>query len=403
VLIQFNESLMKGIPKMTNRVWRIGSVVSMAAVTAVAITLRARPALSLDVGHHSTYVRTDMVSDNTANVPAAVQDKRLVNAWGLVSAPTSPFWINDNNSGLSTLYAYDLATGLVDPLPAPSVVIPPPSNEPGAQAAPTGIVFNPANILAPGPHAFDGDIFIFDTEDGTLSGWQLTFGDNAEMRVDNKAAPNGPVYKGLALGVDHGNTELFATNFRSGQIDVFDVNYNKVLLSPSAFTDPGLPAGYAPFGIANIDNLLYVTYALQNSKKHDDVKGPGHGFVDVFATDGHMTRRFATRGTLDSPWGVVKTPDKGFGSASAHILIGNFGDGGINVFDHSGGWDGFLKDGNGDSIAPDHLWSLSFGNDSLAGPSTTLFFTAGPNDESDGLFGKIEVVKKMDKGHGDDD
>ncbi len=390
---------------MTNRRWRIGTAALIAAVTAVAITLRARPAQSFDAGHHSTYLRTDMVSDNTASVPAAVQDKRLVNAWGLAFSPTSPFWINDNNSGLSTLYAFDSGTGLVNPLSMPSVVIPPPSNEPGAQAAPTGIVFNPANIFAPAPHNFDGDVFIFDTEDGTLSGWQPSFGNAAMLRVDNKAAPNGPVYKGLALGVDHGNTELFATNFRSGQIDVFDVNYKPVLLSPPAFTDPGLPAGYAPFGIANIDNLLYVTYALQNSAKHDDVKGPGHGFVDVFATDGHMIRRFATRGALDSPWGIVKAPDKGFGSASGHILIGNFGDGGINVFDadEEGRWDGFLKDANGDSIAPDGLWSLAFGNDSKAGPSTTLFFTAGPHDESDGLFGKIEVVKKTDKGHGDND
>ncbi|HEV3111964.1 MAG TPA: TIGR03118 family protein [Candidatus Binataceae bacterium] len=363
------------------------------AIAAAAIMLHAGAALSFDDGH-STYVRTDMVSDNTAVVPAAVQDPRLINAWGLVFAPTSPFWINDNNSGLSTLYAFDSVTGLVDPLPQPSVVIPPPSPEPGAQAAPTGIVFNPANVLAPGTPEFHGDIFIFDTEDGTVSGWQPTFGNNAMLRVDNKQAPSaGPVYKGLAIGTDGSNTELFATNFRSGEIDVYDVNYQKVVLPLSAFVDPELPAGYAPFGIANINNSLYVTYALQNSFKHDDVKGPGHGFVDEYSTHGKLLRRFASRGTLDSPWGITMAPKDGFGSASGHILIGNFGDGGINVFDprsrHS---DGFLKNANGDSIAPDHLWSLSFGNGNAAGPTTTLFFTAGPNDESDGLFGKIEVA-----------
>jgi uncharacterized protein (TIGR03118 family) len=334
-----------------------------------------------------------MVSDNTANIPAAVQDPRLVNSWGLVFAPTSPFWINDNGSGLSTLYAFESKTGLVDPLPQPSVVIPPPKNEPGATAAPTGIVFNPANVFTGGPLKFDGDVFIFDTEDGTISGWQPSFSDNAMLRVDNKQAPNGPVYKALAMGVDDGNTELFATNFRTGTIDVFDDDYKKMTLSPTAFVDPDLPAGYAPFGIANINGRLFVSYALQNGPRHDDVKGPGHGFVDEYRTDGVLIRRFASRGPLDSPWGITMAPSKGFGSASGHLLVGNFGDGGISVFDpDSADWDGFLKDANGDSIAPDGLWSLSFGNGSLAGPTTTLFFTAGPHDETDGLFGKIEVA-----------
>jgi len=362
------------------------------AVAAAAIMLHAGPALSLDPGN-STYVRTDMVSDNTASVPAAVQDKRLLNAWGIAFSPMSPFWINDNNAGLSTLYSFDSKTGLVAPIAKPSVVIPPPTNEPGVQAAPTGIIFNPANVFAPGTHDFDGDVFIFDTEDGTLSGWQPSFGNNAKLRVDNKQAPSaGPVYKALALGVDGGNTELFATNFRSGKIDVFDVNYHKLTLSSSAFVDPDLPAGYAPFRIANLNNSLYVTYALQNGPKHDDIKGPGHGFVDEYTTHGVKVRRFATRGVLDSPWGITMAPPTGFGSASGHILIGNFGDGGINVFDPDGTSDGLLMNANGDSIAPDGLWSLAFGNGAAAGPKTTLFFTAGPHDETDGLFGKIQVA-----------
>jgi uncharacterized protein (TIGR03118 family) len=361
--------------------------------------LRAGLALSFDFfEEQSTYIRTDMVSDDTGKVPAALADPRLVNAWGLAFGPGTPFWINDNGTGLSTLYAFNSKTTLVDVLPtppAPSVVIPPPSNESGTTpptvAAPTGIVFNLANVFTTGPQNFEGDVFIFDTEDGTLSGWQPSFGNNATLRVDNKEAPNGPVYKALALGVDNGNTELFATNFRSGGVDVFDVNYKKVNLSKSAFTDPSLPAGYAPFGIANINNRLYVTYALQNDAKHDDVKGPGHGFVDIYETNGMLVGRFATRGTLNSPWGIALAPAEGFGSASGHILIGNFRDGGINVFNPDGSSDGFLLDANGDSIAPDCLWSLSFGNGSAAGPKTTLFFTAGPHDESDGLFGKIEV------------
>jgi len=240
---------------------------------------------------------------------------------------------------------------------------------------------------------FDGDLFIFDTEDGTVSGWQPSFGNDAMLRFPPPHTTSNAVYKGLALGVDNGKTELFATNFRSGQVDVLAANYNLVTLSPSAFTDPELPAGYAPFGIANINNLLYVTYALQNDAKHDDVKGPGHGFVDVYKTNGILVGRFASRGTLNSPWGIALAPAEGFGSASGHILIGNFGDGGINVFDRDGDSDGFLTDANGDSIAPDGLWSLSFGNGKAAGPKTTLFFTAGPHDETDGLFGKIEVAQ----------
>ena len=367
----------------------------LAAAAAAVITFSPRSALSDDETSKSSvgsaYVRTDMVSDNTDNVPAAIEDPRLVNSWGLAFSPTSPFWINDNGAGLATLYKYDFGTGLVDVLPEPSVVIPPPSVDPGATAAPTGIVFNPANVSTMNPE-FSGDVFIFATEDGTISGWQPSFGDAAQLRVDN-TDPDGPVYKGLAMAVDGGNTELFATDFHSGKVDVFDVTYQKVSLPKSAFVDRRLPHGYAPFGIANINNLLYVSYALQDDDKHDDVKGPGHGFVDVYQPSGKLMRRFASRGTLDSPWGIVMAPNVGFGTASAHILIGNFGDGGINVFNAATGkWQGFLSDSNGDSIAPDGLLALSFGNSAGAGPTTTLFFTAGPHGESDGLFGKIELA-----------
>jgi len=368
-----------------------------AAVAAGVLMFHARPALSLQPDTPSRYVRTDMVSDNKAAVPAPIQDPRLLNAWGIsvVPNPNVPFWINDNNAGLSTLYSYDSKTGLVDIIKNPSVVIPPPSVEKTVTAAPTGIVFNPDNIFVTGKtHNFDGDVFIFDTEDGTVSGWQPSFGNNAMLRVDNKLAPNaGPVYKALALGVDNGNTELFATNFRAAKIDVYDVNYKKLTLSSSAFEDPELPAGYAPFGIANVNGNLFVSYALQNALKHDDIKGPGHGFVDEYTTHGVKIRRFASRAWLDSPWGMTMAPSAGFGSASGHLLIGNFGDGGIGVYDpDTMDFDGFLTNANGDSIAPDGLWSLAFGNGGAAGPKTTLFFTAGPHDESDGLFGKIQVA-----------
>ena len=374
---------------------RNGRVVGglMLAATAVAlINFSARPAHSqMAMTSLSTYVRTNMVSDNTSVVPAPIEDPRLVNSWGMAFGPTGEFWINDNGSGLSTLYSYDPTTGLVDIIPEPSVVVPPPSNEPGVTAAPTGIVFNNNNAFSSNPQ-FDGDLFIFDTEDGTLSGWQPSFGNNAALRVDNPQAPNGAVYKGLALGSNNGKMELFATNFRNGTVDVFDVNYNKVTLPKNAFVDQKIPAGYAPFGIANINSTLYVSYALQDGFKHDDVKGPGHGFIDQYMTSGKLIRRFASRGRLDSPWGMVMAPNVGFGIASAHILVGNFGDGGISIFDPATGiWQGFISDSSGDSISPDGLWSLAFGNGAEAGPTTTLFFTSGPNAEADGLFGKIEL------------
>jgi uncharacterized protein (TIGR03118 family) len=365
-----------------------------AAVTVISLSpclaWSGAQANSSSVG--SVYVQTNMVSDDTDVVPAAVEDPRLVNAWGLAFGPTTPFWINDNGTGLSTLYQYNFTTGLVDVLPEPSVVIPPPSTHPGDSATPTGIVFNPSNVFTPHP-VFSGDAFIFATEDGTISGWQPSFGDNAVLRVDN-LDPEGPVYKGLAIAADNSNVELFATNFRSGKVDVFDTNYQKVNLGKNAFVDKKLPKGYAPFGIANINTLLYVTYALQDEDKEDDVKGPGHGFVDVYQTNGKLVRRFASRGTLNSPWGIVMSPNVGFGTASSSILIGNFGDGGIGVHNAATGkFQEFLTDGNGDSIAIDGLWALSFGNSAGAGPTTTLFFTAGPNGESDGLFGKVELAE----------
>lgn len=376
---------------------RAGAVFALTAAAAAAlIFLSPRSAWSGDQPKSSSvgsvYAQTNMVSDNIDIIPAAVEDPRLVNSWGLAFGPTSPFWINDNGTGLSTLYRYNLGTGLVDVLPEPSVVVPPPSVNSGGTAAPDGIVFNPANLSTSNPE-FGGDIFIFATEDGTISGWQPADGDNAQLRVDNLQFPDGPVYKGLAIAVDGSDTELFATDFHSGKIDVFDVNYQPVKLGKGAFVDKKLPKGYGPFGIAAIDNLLYVTYALQDDDKHDDVKGPGHGFVDVYQPNGKFMRRFASRGALNSPWGIVMSPNVGFGTANASILIGNFGDGGIGVYNKATGkFQEFLTDANGDSIAIDGLWSISFGNGSAAGPTTTLFFTAGPNAESDGLFGKIELT-----------
>jgi len=238
--------------------------------------------------------------------------------------------------------------------------------------------------------------FIFDTENGTISAWAggLTPADQAVLAVNNSP---GAVYKGLVFGTNAKGVFLFAANFRGGTIDVFgpapagsaDGHYVPVT-SIGGFTDPKIPAGFAPFGIQNIDGDLFVSYAKQDSEKKDDVAGRGHGFVDVFDTNGNLLRRFASRGSLNSPWGMARA-SFGFGRFSGDVLIGNFGDGKINAFDSDGNFLGVLKDAKGKPIKIDGLWTLTLGGGRNSS-SDTLYFTAGPNDESDGLFGTITPV-----------
>ena len=328
------------------------------------------------------YKQTNLVSDGA--VPARITDPQLKNPWGIAAIPGAPFWIADNNSGLSTLY-----DGLGDIVPL-TVTIPPPKGSPkGTMATPTGIVWNPNGqqfLVAPQLAA----LFIFATEDGTISAWNPTVDlHNAVLEVDNSQGGNGAVYKGLALATNSTGIFLFATNFRDGTVDVFDSSFKPAKLSGS-FRDRRIPPGYAPFGIALVDGNLFVTYALQDAAKHDDQKGPGRGFVDVFDTDGHLVSRFASHGALNSPWGIARAP-LNFGGFGSRILIGNFGDGRINAFDSGGDFRGSLRDHSGRSIKIDGLWSITFGT-ALASDPATLYFTAGTNDEADGLFGSLQAI-----------
>jgi uncharacterized protein (TIGR03118 family) len=354
------------------------------------------------------YVVTPLVSNLAGGAPNV--DRVLQNAWGIAFSPAgSPFWVNDNATGCSTLYDGEGAkvVTLQVSIPLPGNVIPAsachpvfPSQAPKtAPAAPTGIVWNPsAAFLVPGTTI--PAVFIFATEDGTLSAWAggLNPPDHAVIAVDHSSVPsagNGAVYKGLVFGVNAKGGFLFATNFRSGRIDVFGPNGANGLFTPATtdggFTDPHIPAGYAPFGIANIDGDLFVTYAKQNDQKHDDVAGDGHGFVDVFDTDGHLLRRFASRGSLNSPWGIARA-SFAFGRFSGKILIGNFGNGRINVFDNDGRLVDQLEDAFGNPIAIDGLWTLTLGGGRNSSPDT-LYFSAGPNEEVNGLFGTITPVR----------
>jgi uncharacterized protein (TIGR03118 family) len=376
---------------------------SLTTAALFAIAASAAIAQADDDADRNAYTVIPLVS----NLPgsAAMRDPVLQNAWGIVFSPSgSPFWVNDNATGCSTLYVGDgTKLGLQVSIPLPGGIIAPNScqpfdfNNPPATvpAAPTGIVWNPSNaFLVPGtklPAAF-----IFATEDGTLSAWTggLSPAGDAVLAVDNSASPApgaGAVYKSLVFGLSAKGLLLYAANFRHATVDVFGPTGADGLFTATTtdggFADPDVPAGYAPFGIASIDGDLFVTYAEQNGQRHDDVAGPGHGFVDVFDTDGHLLRRFASRGPLNSPWAVTRA-SFAFGRFSGKILIGNFGNGRINAFDNDGQFAGELKDGHGKPVVIDGLWTLTPGG-GRGSSSDALYFAAGPNGETSGLFGTI--------------
>ncbi|HEX4590230.1 MAG TPA: TIGR03118 family protein, partial [Gemmataceae bacterium] len=339
------------------------------------------------------FVQTNLVSD-LAGV-AAVQDPNLVNPWGLASSATSPFWVSDNGAGVSTLY-----NGNGQPVHIGTngfVTVPPPDTMPPTpQSAPTGVVFNGSSDFVVSLGGKSGPArFIFVTEDGTVSGWSPAVDvNNAILEVNNTNQDTGPVFKGATLGQIGTANVIYVTDFRDAKIDVFDSHFAPVTLSSNAFSDSNLPAGYAPFNIQNINGKLYVTYAKQDAAKHDDVAGQGNGFVDVFNPDGSAGLangqvRLISRGQLDSPWGLAVAPAD-FGKFSNDLLVGNFGNGHINAFDPATGHAaGEVKGANGRPIVIDGLWALRFGNGAGAGSTDALFFTAGIDGESHGLFGSL--------------
>ena len=386
---------------------RLSRNLAPAAIVAVAvIAASAARADDKDRDNEANrYQVNKLVSDIKGEAPNF--DPVSQNAWGVAFSPAaSPFWVSDNATGCSTLYNGD---GTIVPLqvkiPLPGNVIPssacqhvdpkkPPAQTP---AAPTGMVWNATtnpNTAFFVPGTTMPASFIWATEDGTISAWtgNLTPNPNsARLAVDNPNPTNGPVYKGLVFGTNANGVFLFAANFRGGTVDVFDHNY-KLVTTAGGFVDDKIPAGYAPFGIENIDGDLFVSYALQNTARHDDVAGPGHGFVDVFDTDGHLLRRFASRGPLNSPWGMTRA-SFAFGRFSGLILVGNFGNGKINVFSSQGDFIDELDLANGKPLVIDGLWKLTLGGGAKSS-SDTLYFTAGPNGETDGLFGTVTPVSK---------
>jgi uncharacterized protein (TIGR03118 family) len=345
---------------------RLGAV---AIAAAAALAAGAATAAVQD----NAYSVHDLVADAAGAAP--LTDASLVNGWGLSAGPTTPWWVSDNATNVSTLYnAGGAKQGLTVSVPG----------------GPTGTVFNGAAtdfVVSQGGKS-GAARFLFATEGGQVLGWSPTVnGTTALVGADSSAA--GAVYKGLAVA----NGRLYATDFHNGRVDVFDNAFKPVSLP---FRDPKLPKGYAPFGIQALNGSIFVTYAKQDAAKKDDVAGGGAGYVDQFTPDGQLVARVASGGRKNAPpnapWGLALAP-QGFGAFAGDLLVGNFGNGRISAYQDRGGgkwvYKGQLRRGDGTLITIDGLWAIAFGNGAAAGPTTSLYFAAGPGGEAHGRFGAI--------------
>jgi uncharacterized protein (TIGR03118 family) len=340
---------------------------------------------------HMTFTVTNLVGSDPS-VSAVQTDPNLINPWGLAESPTGPFWISDNGTGLTSIYSVGSSGVTVNAIPPITIAVPP-GQMPGT-ATPTGQVFN--SFAAAGAFTLqDGKpaTFLFATEDGTISGWNPQAGKQSIIAVNEAANPAdgdeamgvGAVYKGLAIGQGDQGPLLFAANFRHGTVDVYDQGFNLT----NSFTDPNLPAGFAPFNVQVLDGKLFVTFAKQDDTMHDDVAGIGNGFVDEFNLNGTMVQRVASGGPLDSPWGLAIAPSS-FGKLAGDLLVGNFGDGTIDAFNlKTDQFQGTLKGADGKPIVIGDLWAISPGNGGSGGNSGSLYFTAGIQQEAHGVFGSI--------------
>ena len=341
-----------------------GKYLTGLALAMFSLILAGTGCKKSDTTNTASYQQVNLVSD-TAGYTGARIDANLANAWGIAIGPTGLFWISANHSAATTIYDRNGVQQLAAI----------PLNTGGA---PTGVVYNSTS-------GFLGSKFIYAGEDGIISTW--TSGVSTAI-VANRSAFNS-VYKGIAIGTDSGANFIYVTDFKNGHVDVFNQSFNYV--STMAFADANIPTGYAPFNIQNIGGQLYVTYALHKAPDNmDDQKGAGNGYIDIFTTHGAFVKRFASQGTLNSPWGIAQAP-AGFGQSANDIVVGNFGDGHINIFDSNGNYKGQLKDG-GNVIAIDGLWALTFPQNGIpSGDQNQLFFTAGPGEENYGLFGYIKL------------
>jgi uncharacterized protein (TIGR03118 family) len=342
----------------------IAPFVALALLAAMAV-----PASARNINAENSYTVTVLQSNET--------DSHLVNGWGISASPTSPWWVSNNGTSTSTLYD---GTGAARPL---VVTI---------SGPPTGTVFNgTSDFKVDAGTGLVASRFLFATDDGRIAGW-----NGVGTAAIQAAATPGAIYLGLAIGASGGNNYLYAADFVDARVDVFNGTFGLVHLAGD-FTDPGLPAGYAPFGIQQVGGEIFVANAKQNADGDEELHGEGLGFVDVFGTDGTFHGRVASQGELNAPWGLAMagTGSDGFGKFSGDLLVGNFGDGRIHAFARTdSGWEerGVLKGPDNRPISIDGLWGIGFGNNAASGPKSTLYFAAGPNDETEGLFGSITMT-----------
>jgi len=328
------------------------------------------------------FTQRNLVSDGS--IPAERTDPNLVNSWGVAFNPFGFVWVADADAHVSTLYDGDgNLQSLVVQIPSPTMT---------TGGEPTGIVFNASNGFVVSQGGVSGPSrFLFATEQGVIAGWAPNVDGTHAIRAVNNSA-TGANYKGLALSAGGNGQLLYATDFFHARVDVFDSTFKPVALPAGAFTDPGIPRGFAPFGIQAIGGDIYVTYAKQDASMTDEVVGPGLGYVDVYTPNGKLIRRVATRGTLNAPWGIALAP-AAFGHFSNALLIGNFGDGRINAYEPVFGLQlGPLRDKLLRPIRIEGLWGIQFGNGIANQPVNTLFFASGPDDEEHGLYGRLDVI-----------
>jgi uncharacterized protein (TIGR03118 family) len=392
-----------------NRISRETLAVAAVGVCALALaacgggsgTNAGTSAMSLAADPPASGSFSDMalVSDKTGVVATTTTiDANLSNPWGIAVAPGLPFWIADNNSNLSTLYSGTGAVETQEITGSTDVGVAIPSSAAGVQSNPTGQVYNGGGgFLIATPNGQESALFMFDGEGGTIAGWAKDSGAAAVTAYDDGVV-NGTahaVYKGLAIGTVGGATYLYSTDLHNNKVDVFDTNFAKPAAMQGKFIDPTIPAGFVPFGIAAANDQLYVTFAMQDQAMHDEVTGAGLGYVDTFDFNGNFLNRFASAGVLNAPWGIAVAP-AGFGSLAGDVLIGNFGDGTVNIFTPNGTSlatsAGALMVSNGGTLSIPGLWSLAFGNGDPDKPTTTLFYTAGFANQTDGVFGSISPV-----------
>jgi uncharacterized protein (TIGR03118 family) len=301
-------------------------------------------------------------SYNAQTLVTNASDASLVNGWGLSAGPATPWWVSDNHTNESTLYS---GTGTKSAL---TVTVP---------GGPTGTVFNGDST------AFAGGRFLFSNEAGQILGWAP-----GATTATVRASVPGAIFKGLTIL----NGRLYATDFHNGKVDVFDSSFAPV---SAGFVDKTIPKGFAPFGIQALGGNIFVTYAPQDAKAEDEVDKPGKAYVDEFTPDGALVAQVAKQGgknaPLNAPWGLATAP-QGFGVFAGDLLVGNFGNGRISAYEQRGSkwvYRGQLRKGDGTILVEDGLWAIAFGNGAAAGPTTSLYFAAGPSSEQAGAFGVI--------------